>query len=404
MKAEIISIGTELLLGEITDTNASYVAGQLPPLGIDLYWITQVGDNKARLVEALRRAWSRSDLILTIGGLGPTDDDLTREAIAELLGEGLSVDPELERWLRGVFHRLGLDMPERNLKQVTLIPSAQSIPNPWGTAPGWWVEKEGRIIIALPGPPKELKRMWEEKVSPKLRQRCGEAIILSRTLKTWGLSEAKVDELVCHLLPSPNPTLAIYAKSDGIHLRITAKASGKEEAEAMIARMEKEVRPLLEGNIWGIDDNTLPGIVGAQLEGKGLSLAIMESGTGGLLATILTDTPCDYFKGGIVAHSDEAKIKFGVDAALIARHSAISGEVAEAMAEAVRSLFGADVGMGITAVVDALEAKGKPIGTAYIAIATERGNKSIPALYPGPWVKERISCGALFELRRSLLP
>ncbi|MDP6126692.1 MAG: competence/damage-inducible protein A, partial [Dehalococcoidales bacterium] len=154
MKAEIISIGTEILLGEITDTNASYLAGQLPPLGIDLYWVSQVDDNQGRLVEVLRRAWQRSEFILTSGGLGPTGDDLTREAIAEMLGETLEVDPSLEKALRERFGRTGGDMPLSNLKQANTIPSAEPVPNPLGTAPGWWVERDGRILVAMPGPPR----------------------------------------------------------------------------------------------------------------------------------------------------------------------------------------------------------------------------------------------------------
>ena len=162
MKAESISIGTEILLGEILDTNAQYIASRLPALGIDLYWMTQVGDNLGRLSEAIRRAWERTDLILTTGGLGPTEDDLTREAIAAVLDEPLSLDGELEAQLRAFFASRGLIMPERNVKQAALIPSARPIPNPRGTAPGWWVEREGRILVAMPGPPVEMERMWEK--------------------------------------------------------------------------------------------------------------------------------------------------------------------------------------------------------------------------------------------------
>jgi len=215
MKAEIVSIGTELLLGEITDTNASYLASQLPMLGTDLLWVTQVGDNLVRMRECLERAWGRSDLVLTTGGLGPTEDDLTREAIAEMMGEELKVDPELERGLRGFFSIRGFPMPESNIKQATLIPSAKAITNPRGTAPGWWVEREGRILIAMPGPPSEMQRMWQKEVSGRLRERLGHEIILSRTIKTFNMAESAVDEMVSPLLSSTNPTLAVYAKPEG---------------------------------------------------------------------------------------------------------------------------------------------------------------------------------------------
>ena len=407
MKAEIISIGTELLLGEITDTNASYIASQLPLLGIDLYWVTQVGDNLGRMKEILERAWGRSDLILTTGGLGPTDDDLTREAIAAMLGEELKVDPELERQLRQFFSGRGFPMPESNVKQATLIPSAEAIPNPRGTAPGWWVECQQKLLIAMPGPPSEMQRMWQKEVSPRLRQRLGREIILSRTLKTFGYSEAAVGEMVSPLLSTANPSLAVYAKPDGIHLRLTAKAETREEAEQMIANREEEIRSLLGESIWGSDEETLEEAVGALLSEKGLTLATMESGTGGLLASMITDVPGSsvYFKGGLVAYSDEAKIGYGVDAALIARHGAISPEVAAAMAEAARARLGADIGVGVAGVAGPAEAEERLIETAHIAIDDGKSKRVIPGIYPPlrPEVKRRAACHALFELRRTLL-
>ncbi len=408
MKAEIISIGTEILLGEITDTNASYIASELPALGIDLYWVTQVGDNLGRLVEALKRAWERSDLIICTGGLGPTDDDLTREAIAEMLGEELRVDPELVEWLRGFFARFGYEMPPSNIKQATLIPSARAIPNPRGTAPGWWVEREGKLLIAMPGPPSEMQRMWEKEVSPRLRERPGEGVIISRTLKTFGYAEASVGEMVSHLASSANPTLGVYAKPDGIHLRITAKATDDEEARKMIREMETEVRSILGGDsIWGVDADTLEGIVGEMLAQRGLTLATMESCTGGLLAATLTDVPGSsaYFKGGLVAYSNEMKIAWGVDPRLIAEHGAVSPEVAEAMAEAARTRLGADIGVGITGVAGPEPLDGKIPGTAYISIDDGRSKRTVSGTYPPrrPEVKRRATVHALFELRRTLL-
>ncbi len=407
MKAEVISIGTELLLGEITDTNASYIASQLPLLGIDLYWVTQVGDNLGRMKEILEQAWRRSDLILTTGGLGPTEDDLTREAIATILGEELKVDPELERQVREFFSQRGIQMPESNIKQATLIPSAEAITNPRGTAPGWWVERGGKLLIAMPGPPGEMQRMWQKEVSPRLRQRLGHEIILSRTLKTFGHSEAAVDEMASPLLSATNPSLAVYAKPDGIHLRLTAKAKRKAEAEQMIAQREEEVRSLFGESIWGSDEETLEGVVGALLSEKGLTLAIMESGTGGLLASIITDVPGSsiYFKGGLVAYSDEAKIRYGVDAALIAQHGAISPEVAGAMAEAARFRLGADIGVGVAGVAGAEKVEGKPIETAHIAIDDGREKRVVYGIYPPlrPEVKRRAATHALFELRKVLL-
>ena len=206
-------------------------------LGIDLYHASTVGDNCERLLGALNQAWQRSDLVITTGGLGPTQDDVTRDAIAQLLGESAQVDAGLKKTLINAFFRRGMEMPESNIKQATLIPSAAAIPNPRGTAPGWWVEKGERVIVALPGPPSEMQPMWRNEILPKLERRSG-AVILHRTIKTFGLGESKVEELVAPFLADTNPTVATYAKSDGIHLRITAKAAEREAASKLIAKKD----------------------------------------------------------------------------------------------------------------------------------------------------------------------
>src|SRR5438445_8189027 len=191
MRAEILSCGTELLLGHITDTNATFLAQSLSALGIDLYFVSQVGDNQGRIVETLPRAWERSDLIIMTGGLGPTEDDLARESISALLGETMQVDPILENELRNYFSNRRIRMPERNVKQATLIPSAKVLPNPVGTAPGWWVEKDGHVVVAMPGVPVEMRKMWEEQAVPRLQSRLpGGGVILSRTLKCIGIGES----------------------------------------------------------------------------------------------------------------------------------------------------------------------------------------------------------------------
>jgi nicotinamide-nucleotide amidase len=413
MKAEVVSIGTELLLGEVTDSNASYLASQLPLLGIDLLWVTQVGDNLERLRECLERAWGRSDVVLTTGGLGPTEDDITREAIAAMLGEELSVDAELERWLRELFSHIGLPMAESNIKQATLIPSAKVIPNHSGTAPGWWVEKgrEGQgepiILIAMPGPPSEMRRMWEMEVVGTLRELLPGEVILSRTIKTLGMTESGTAEVVKPILSSNNPTLAIYAKTDGIHLRLTAKAKTRKHAEDMIARGESELRSLLGDIIWGSDEETLEGLVGALIVEKGLTLATMESCTGGLLASTITDVPgsSKYFKGGLVAYTNEAKVSYGVSASLIERHGAVSPEVAGDMARVARKRLGADIGVGVTGVAGPEEMEGKPVGTAHIAIDDGKGTRLFLGHYPPlrHQVKRRATYHALFELRRTLV-
>ena len=407
MKAEIISVGTELLLGEITDTNAAYLAGQLPLLGIDLYWISQVGDNQGRLVEVLKRAWQRSDLILTTGGLGPTEDDLTREAIAEMLGEELWIDPLLEREIRELFARRGITMAPSNIKQAAVIPSAKAMHNARGTAPGWWVEKDGHILMAMPGPPREMHHMWHTEVLPRLHQRATGAIIFSKTIKVFGLPEGTVGELVSPLLSSPNPTLGIYAKADGIHLRFAAKAQSQKQAEEMIAQGEARVRSILGESIWGTDNDTLASVVGHLLAEKELSLAVMECCTGGLLTATITDTPdiSAYFRGGLIAYSNEALIAYGVDAGLIDDYGVISSEVAQAMAEVGRLRLETDIGISITGVIGPDGLEGKPAGTMYIGIDSSENKKTIKRNYSGDRsrVKRLVIVAALSELRKMLL-
>lgn len=401
MRAEIISVGTELLLGEIIDTNTPLLANQLALLGIDLYFTSSVGDNYERLSGVLRQAWKRSELILTTGGLGPTQDDITREAIAGLLGEELAVDPSIEQSIANFFTQRGLEMSPSNIKQATLIPSSAAIINPQGTAPGWWVEKDGRIIIAMPGPPSEMQFMWQNEVLPRLQQRA-RAIILSRTIKTFGLSEAKVDELVAPLMSSPNPTLATYAKPDGIYLRITAKAAQPKEAHEMISKRETDVRSILSDYIWGVDDDTHEGVVGQLLLAEGLSLAVAECFTGGFLTYTLAGAPQSqsFFKGGVIVTSDEAKVALGLDPHLVTGRD--SSQLAAAMASLARGKFDADIGIGIEGYTES--ADGVEIGKVFIAINSEQSKRYTPQSYSGRayQVKRRAAYYALFELRKLL--
>ncbi len=396
MKAEIISIGTEILLGEITDTNAAYIAGKLPFLGIDLYWVSQVGDNKARIIEVLQRAWNRSDIIFITGGLGPTADDVTRESIAEMLGEEMKTDPDLEKTLRGRFGRYGFDMPLSNLKQATIIPSAETIPNPAGTAPGWWVERDGRTLITMPGPPRELNVVWQETVQPRL-ERQAESVLVPRTFKTFGYSEGGAGEMVADMLAASNPTLGIYAKPDGIHLRLAAKAKTREEAEKMLVEGETRIREIMKGHIWGVDDETLESIVGNLLVDKGLTLAVMEDASGGTLGPTFNGIPDSgrFFKGGLLATTSDAMKAFGVDVAVSGRKA--SQELAGAMAEAARHFLDADIGIA-TAGTDEVT-RDNPMGTTFIGIADAGGSRAVSR----PRRRQYVTATILFELRESLL-
>ncbi|MBM4404843.1 MAG: competence/damage-inducible protein A [Chloroflexi bacterium] len=407
MKAEIISIGTELLLGEITDTNAAYLSSELPALGIDLFYVSQVGDNMDRLYEVFHRGWSRSDILLCTGGLGPTEDDLTRETIAKLTGEKMTIVPELEKDLRAFFSRRNFPMPNNNLKQAMLIPSAKALPNPVGTAPGWFVEKGGKLLIAMPGPPRELRHMWENQVHPRLRERAAGGILVKRTLKVTGISEGAVDELCGELLRSPNPSIGVYAKPDGIHVRLGAKAADEAAAHALIYPVEVKLRERFGQYLWGADEETMPSVVGKLLQERRLTLATMESCTGGLLANTITDIPGSsaYYKGGLVTYATEGKIAHGVDQSVIQAHGVISAETATAMAKAARLSLNADVGIGITGVAGPAEQEGKAVGTVYIGIDHAKKSLTFAGKYPGTRldIKNRAATNAIFQLRKLLL-
>ena len=403
MKAEIIPVGTEILLGNIIDTNSSFLANQLPLLGIDLYFISTVGDNQKRLVDTLKQAWQRADLIITTGGLGPTQDDITREAIGELMSEELVVDEKLWQELQDLFKRYSWEIPQSNMKQATIIPSAQIIPNRIGTAPGWWVEKDDHTIIALPGPPHEMKLMWQEGILPKLKQRVSGEVILSRVIKTFQLGEPKVDELVAPLSKLSNPTLATYANPDGVYLRITAKAKGETEAQRLISQSEEQIRNILSSHIWGVDDDTPASVIGELLRAKSLSLATMESCTEGLLCNTIASgkESHTYFKGGLLVCCDEAKIACGVDISVMGQYGEESIQVAKVMAKAVRRSLKADIGMSVGGDIN----PHKDSGDIFIGLSSDKFEQTFTHMLRGNLarIKQRAVYAALFDLRRIML-
>jgi nicotinamide-nucleotide amidase len=398
MKAEIIATGTEIILGEVADTNTCYLASQMAALGIDVYYTSSVGDNFERLSGALKLAFSRSEVILTTGGLGPTQGDITREAIAGLLGEKMEVDPGLKANLVKFFNERHIDMSDNNLKQASLIPSAQAIPNPRGTAPGWWAEKEGKIIIAMPGPPSEMQPMWQTHVAPALQSRSG-AIILSKTLKMWGVPEGTVDDQLSVLLKSPNPTLATYAKADGLHLRITAKANSKDEALALIAQHEAAVRKIVGEYIWGVNEETLETVVGQMLVKKGLTLAVAESFSGGALIQLLARAPenARFFKGGFYTAAEDAKLALG-----LVWGAGTKSNVASAMATLVKEKLGAGIGISIEGNQEIID--NIPNAKVYVAISLPKPGQTTVRNYSGRLAQmvSRVAYQALFDLRKIL--
>jgi nicotinamide-nucleotide amidase len=377
-------------------------------LGIDLLYVSQVGDNFDRLTEVLERAWGRAELVITTGGLGPTEDDLTREAVAQVLGEEVRVDPGLEQALRDFFDRRSVVMPDRNLKQAMLIPSAKAIPNPRGTAPGWWVERDGKIIVAMPGPPVEMQYMWEREVAPELRQRHAGVVLVTRTLKTAGIGEGHLDEMVSPLLKSANPSIGVYARADGVQLRIAAKSGTKEEAFRLIAPVEAEVRRLVGDVVWGADDDTFEGVVGDLLRERGLTLGTMESCSGGLLAHTITNVPgsSGYFRGGLVSYATQMKIAWGVSPDVITVHGAISAECAREMARVAREKLETSIGIGITGVAGPDPQEGRPPGTVHVAVDAGFGDPlsvSYQFQQSREAVKRRAVMTALTLLRRTLV-
>jgi nicotinamide-nucleotide amidase len=292
MRACILSIGSELMLGQITDTNASWLARDLADAGIELITVIQVGDDRALLLDSLRRATSIADLTICTGGIGPTDDDLTRETIADLVGESPTVDPALLKDLESYFSSTGRTMPARNNKQAWTIPSSTTLPNPVGTAPGWFVETpDAKIIIAMPGVPREMYRMWSEQARPRVLEQAGLQIIDTVQIKTIGVGESDAEERIHDLILAGDPQVATYAKDDGVHIRVTAIGDDPVEVRRRRDAAREDIYRILGPFIWGEDNDTLAGVLAQRLASQGMQLNIHEFGTGGGLASLLASDP-----------------------------------------------------------------------------------------------------------------
>lgn len=411
MKGEIISVGTELLLGQIVNTNACYLSEKLANLGIDVYYTTTVGDNPSRLREVIALGWQRSDLVILTGGLGPTMDDLTRETLADFLGLELILDTSVLANLRCIFADRGREMTKNNIKQAYFPAGAQVLPNPNGTAAGMMLQREGRIVVLLPGPPFEMVPMFEKEVIPRLRSLLGkdQQVIKSRILKLYGIGESYLETVLQSLLENQgNPTLATLAKENEMHLRLTAKADLPQAAQELLAEMEGEIRRLVGKYIFAADDETMEEAVGKALLEKGKTISVAESCTGGLIGHRLTEVAgsSDYFRYGIVSYSNEAKQSLlGVEPQLISQYGAVSSQVAEAMAVGVRELGSTSLGLAVTGIAGpGGGSTDKPVGLVYVALATggrtyvERNNLRGPRRV----VKSRASQVALNFVRRYL--
>ncbi|HET8523021.1 MAG TPA: CinA family nicotinamide mononucleotide deamidase-related protein [Thermomicrobiales bacterium] len=291
MRAYILSVGSELMLGHLVDTNAPYLAQELASLGIELLRVIQVGDDRNAIADTIANAAEHADLVVCTGGVGPTEDDLTREAIADVVGETPVVDPELLATVESIFAGRGLAMPERNKKQAWLIPSAEALPNPVGTAPGWLVRDNGAIIISMPGVPREMKRMWREQVVPRLQADLPERVVRSVTIKTIGIGESAAEEQLDDLVHRPNPVVATYAKEDGVHVRVTAVAATVADADRLKDETAADIRNRLHAFVYGEDETTLSESLIRQVGKVAGDLAVIDEGGGGRFAALIASSP-----------------------------------------------------------------------------------------------------------------
>ena len=401
LRAEIVSVGTELLMGQIVDTNAAYMARGLAEVGVSIYRRTTVGDNRERLVTALKAAFAESDVVITIGGLGPTMDDITRDGLAEALDDTLVEDEKIAEGLRQFFTKRNMPVLESNLRQAMVPVHGRAIENPNGTAPGVLFEKDGKIGIALPGPPFELSSTAPVVLS-RLAERSG-SVVTTRTLHLSGIGESAVAERVEAAVEVPEGVALAYLAGGGI-VRVRFTTSGPPEVLDPLVRAAEQSLGLA---VWGHDDDTLDGVVHGLLAGRGQTVAVAESLTGGLLGAALSQRAgsSTTFRGSLVCYATDLKADLaGVPRDLLAAHGAVAATTAGALAQGARDRLGADWGLGVTGVAGPSEQEGKPVGTVHLAVAGPDGTVVRSLRLPGD--RERIRLLAVTAcldlLRRAL--
>lgn len=372
MTAEILAVGTELLLGDILNTNAQYLARELAAMGIGVLHQEVVGDNPGRLRDSIREALSRSDILVTTGGLGPTGDDITRETIAEVLGLELRPNPESLRRIEEFFRTTGRKMTDNNRKQAMLPRGATVFQNDWGTAPGCAVEQNGKIVVMLPGPPREMTPLFTHAVRPYLA-RFSNGVIRSASVRVFGIPESTLQAMLGDLMEGANPTLSPYAKDGEVLLRTTARARDAETADKMLRPVMDELRKRLGDTLYGENVGSLEQVAVALLQKAGQHVATAESCTGGLLSQRITGIPgsSEVFECGVVSYANRIKHQLlGVREETLAAHGAVSPQTAAEMAEGVRRLAGADYGVGITGIAGPGGGTAeKPVGLVYVGLS-----------------------------------
>lgn len=409
MRCDVVAVGTELLLGQIVDTNSSWIGETLASAGIDSHLQVKVGDNKSRIIDTLHARLAEADAVIVCGGLGPTHDDLTREAIADVMGARLEMRDDIAQTIEEMFRSRGRRMPVNNLKQAEVPVGATVIPQTRGTAPGLVCPIGGKVIYAVPGVPHEMQEMVTRAILPDLLARSGtRAVISSRVLRTWGDSESglneRLDPVIAELDRAGNPTLAFLASGwEGIKVRLTAKAPSVEEAEGMISVWESRIREVIGDVVFGVDGDTMESVVLDELRHRGLTLAVAESVTGGLVCGRLTSVAgaSDVVRGGVVSYASEVKF----DLLDVAQGPVVSESAALEMAHGVRRLLGADIGLALTGVAGPTEQDGQKVGTLCVAVAlSESAAISRTVMLPGQrdQMRQMSVISALDILRRAV--
>lgn len=408
MRAEILSIGTELLLGDILNTNAQYIARRLADVGIFVYYQTVVGDNPERMAKAFNLAFERADLVITTGGLGPTKDDLTKELAAEYFGKRLVEDRASLKKIEEYFAKSGRPMTENNRKQAYFPEGSIIVPNPNGTAPGCIIDEKGKILVMMPGPPKEMVPMLEEQVMPYL-SKYQDCILVSKVLRVLGLGESLMEDKIKDLMDAQtNPTIAPYAKDGEAILRITARGRDKSEAEELIAPVENAIRERLGDNIYGTGETSIEQVLAEILMSKKLTISLAESCTGGLVCSKLVKVPgiSSVLMEGAVTYSNDAKIRrLNVKKETLEKHGAVSAETAAEMAEGIAKAAGTDIGLSVTGIAGPDGGTDeKPVGLVYAGLYIKGKVMTRKYNFPGNRqnVQNRTAISVLDWLRREL--
>jgi nicotinamide-nucleotide amidase len=410
LSAEIIAIGSELLTPEKTDTNSLWLTGKLNEIGIEVKLKTVVGDDELRLEETIKDALRRSDIVISTGGLGPTEDDITRKISARAVGRELVFKDELVTDLVERFRRWGREMPEINKRQAFVIEGAQVLPNPNGSAVGMSLEYENKIFVILPGPPRENQPMFEDFILPKLREKAGEIFVKRRVLRVAGLGESAVDEKIAPIYTQyQNPQTTILFNRSEIEIHLTAQCETEAEAEELLTGVADKIAETLGTTVFSTNGEKMEEVIGRLLTEKGKTLSVAESCTGGLIAERLTEVSgsSGYFIEGVTAYANEAKIRtLNVAPQLIKSHGAVSAEVAEAMAKGMRERAKTDYAISVTGIAGPTGGtEEKPVGLVFIGYSDENETKAIKITLPGDrhLIRWRASQAALDLLRRKLI-